>query len=177
MTSILHSRSGLSLPSRLCNVWPAITVASCQAARLSGNSSPNYCESREQLATGCVLGACLFFQLPKEARNLPSHNGPSVPQAGAASGYAISGSPPVQSSALRRVPGRVLPPLLEISLGALWQIVAPCRFERRACSLKACGGAVPIVTGIAARIEAANPLLPEWQICSITGITRWPEEV
>jgi|SRR5580692_9375238 hypothetical protein len=37
---IRHSRSGWSMPSRLCKVRPAMTVASCQAACLSGNSSP-----------------------------------------------------------------------------------------------------------------------------------------
>ena len=48
----------------------------------------------------------------------------------------------------------VLPPFLEIRFRALWQIVAP---GSPRC-LKTCGGAVSIVAGIAARVEAAAPL-------------------
>jgi NADPH:quinone reductase len=39
--SMRHSRSGWSLPSRPCKVWPAMTVASRQAVCLSGNSLPS----------------------------------------------------------------------------------------------------------------------------------------
>jgi hypothetical protein len=56
------------------------------------------------------------------------------------------------------MPSCVLPPFLEVGRAALWQIVAPRRVKRRARRLKACCGAVPLVAGIAARIEAANPL-------------------
>jgi hypothetical protein len=29
-----------------------------------------------------------------------------------------------------RMPRRILAPFLEVGIGALWQVVAPCRFER-----------------------------------------------
>ena len=45
VTSIRHSRSGVKLPSMPCSTWPAVTVASRQAAYLSGNSSPSWSSS------------------------------------------------------------------------------------------------------------------------------------
>ena len=58
----------------------------------------------------------------------------------------------------RRVPRRVLPPFLEVGFPALWQIVMPCRFERRARGLEVSRGAVSIVAWIAAGLKSAAPL-------------------
>jgi hypothetical protein len=58
----------------------------------------------------------------------------------------------------RRMPRRVLAPFLEVGIGALGQILSPCRFKRRACGLEVSRGAVSIVAGIAAWVKSAAPL-------------------
>jgi hypothetical protein len=56
------------------------------------------------------------------------------------------------------MPRRILAPILEIGIAALWQVVSPCCFECCSRRFKGRRGAVPIVARIAARIEAAAPL-------------------
>jgi len=65
---------------------------------------------------------------------------------------------PVPPSIFRRVPSCVLAPCIEVGIGALWQILSPCRFEGDACGLKGRRGAMPIVARIAARVKPTAPL-------------------
>jgi hypothetical protein len=42
------------------------------------------------------------------------------------------------------MPCRVLPPFIEIGIGALWQILSPRRFEGDACGLKGLAGVASV---------------------------------
>src|ERR1035437_9104699 len=64
----------------------------------------------------------------------------------------------IEAAMLLSRPSLLIAPFLKVGRAALWQIVTPCRFERRARSLEVSRGAVPIVARIAAGIEAAAPL-------------------
>jgi hypothetical protein len=88
-------------------------------------------------------------------RAFPGHN--ATPQrhrdsnrrAGIRSGVA-----PIPPRIFRRVPSRVLPPFLEVGIGALWQILSPRCVKRGAGGLKTRRGAMSTV----ARVKPAAPL-------------------